>query len=597
MRVISRVSDALASLELPARTVGYSSPRPLTASAKAYSLKNPKDRAELADRPFSEWQNEAWFYYDAIGEVKFAFNLLADVMSRIRLFAAVVVDPDAPPASTTMLKRRAADQGPDERLQDTRQELTAPKSITKEVMDYMEQLVAALGTGLGGIPELNRSFTLNNRVAGECYLINYKNQWSIRSTDEVYIRKTDGKPMLKSMRKSNSSQLVGGSQTEIELPENTWIGRIWRPHPRYSSEPDSSMIALREPCDELLILQRQIRVTGRTKMNSGLLYIPDDITIAGQSVTESVTEAEQEPNSFEDELMSAVTDSIADESNVYTVAPIIARGPRSESGKSGIEYYSFSRDADKALVERSDRVLDRILQGIDLPKDIVAGLSQVRYSNAVKIDESLFKSHVEPVALMEIDALTSVYFLPAIKAKFPQIPDEDLIRLTVWYDPIEILAKPDPAAAADAGHDRYVISGATWRRSHGFSDTDAPSEAEIARRLAIEKLTIPQEQASSLLRFLMPEVFKQIQATNIEGLQPPYPQTAADMLMTGETPTPGEPGRPTEPSSSTAGESPQGGEMPPSGGNSEVERVAASLEPVDRNTGGSNGDHSGRRDR
>jgi hypothetical protein len=45
----------------------------------------------------SAWQAEAWEYYDAIGEIKYAFNLVASVVSRIRIFAAAVDDPAQAP--------------------------------------------------------------------------------------------------------------------------------------------------------------------------------------------------------------------------------------------------------------------------------------------------------------------------------------------------------------------------------------------------------------------------------------------------------------------------------------------------------------------
>jgi hypothetical protein len=47
----------------------------------------------------SDWQGEAWEYYDAIGEVKYAFNLVASVVSRIRLYAAAVDNPAETPVS------------------------------------------------------------------------------------------------------------------------------------------------------------------------------------------------------------------------------------------------------------------------------------------------------------------------------------------------------------------------------------------------------------------------------------------------------------------------------------------------------------------
>jgi hypothetical protein len=39
------------------------------------------------------WQNQAWYFYDSVGELWFAFNWLASAVSRATLYAAEI-DPD-----------------------------------------------------------------------------------------------------------------------------------------------------------------------------------------------------------------------------------------------------------------------------------------------------------------------------------------------------------------------------------------------------------------------------------------------------------------------------------------------------------------------
>jgi hypothetical protein len=85
-----------------AQTAPYSTPRSLTAAAAQVRL-NDKGEAEYFKTRrhaySSAWQSEAWEYYDAIGEVKYAFNLVASVVSRIRLYAAVIDNPAETPTS------------------------------------------------------------------------------------------------------------------------------------------------------------------------------------------------------------------------------------------------------------------------------------------------------------------------------------------------------------------------------------------------------------------------------------------------------------------------------------------------------------------
>lgn len=855
----------------------YSTERGIVASAERIDLKKPETTAGVltTNRPWSEWQAEAWEYYDAIGEIKYAFGLLGAVMSRVRIYAAVNIDPDAVPASTVAIRRRRAGQSPEETETDVRDKMVLPDDVTDEVMDYMEQLIRDLSSGRGGMPGLLRSFALNIAVAGETYLTKIDGRWQFRSTEEIRIRDADKVALLRTMRSlvSTSSGVMG----ERELPEDTYIGRIWRAHPRFSGEPDSSMLGLREMCDELLTLQRMVRALARSKMNAGGVFVPDTITAGGSSAGEEIVDEEAEADAFEQEFNQAMIVPATDETSGGTVAPFLMRGPAEDGEK--IKYITFDRKTDGELVGRLDRALERILQGIDIPKDVVTGLANVKYcvddqtealtregwkkghelsdadevwtinpltklgewqpvlqmnrfdvvdepmhyftsrdhnsmttsghrwvvhekngtlgwrlssdigpgetvplaapaahlpteakysddlvelvawlyteggfsldrrpkikgqgltrrrasiaqsykanplhcdriasvltrlfgpetlvrstseaamkvnqtgrpewrrvwnpdrtdfsefhlneecvqqfeeffepgdkvikreffynltraqlelfvqvsswadgcgknvlgsvfgqkiegrqenfelachllgypvsrrgngdggdtwydcrvktrtkaapitregrgkivsytgtvwcpttangtwfarrgdhtfftgnSNAINIDESLYKAHVEPMALLLVDSLTAIFLIPGLKAKFPNLKDESLEKIVVWYDPTEVVTKPDPADAAARLHDKFAISDDALRRAHGFSDTDAPDQDEIAGRLAKEKALIPPEVATALIKYLLPDVFKKAQEANVASSATPMPDSARQLL-------------------------------------------------------------------
>lgn len=509
----------------------FSVERGIVASAEKIDLKKPETTAGVltTNRPWSEWQAEAWEYYDAIGEIKYAFGLLGAVMSRIRIYAAVNIDPDAVPASTISIRRRKAGQSPEETETDVRDKMSIPDDVTDEVMDYMEQLIRDLASGRGGMPGLLRSFALNIAVAGETYLTKIDGRWQFRSTEEIRIRDADRVALLRTMRSLVSTS--AGVMGERELPEGTYIGRIWRAHPRYSGEPDSSMLGLREMCDELLTLQRMVRALARSKMNAGGVFVPDSITAGGSSAGEEMVDEEAEADAFEQEFNQAMIVPATDETSAGTVSPFLMRGPAEDGDK--IKYITFDRKTDRELVERLDRALERILQGIDIPKDVVTGLANVKYSNAINIDESLYKAHVEPMALLLVDSLTSIFMIPALKAKFPDLSDESLEKIVVWYDPTEVVTKPDPADAAARLHEKWAISDDALRRAHGFSDTDAPDQDEIAARMAKGQAALPPDILASLIKFLLPDVFKKAQEANVASSSTPMPDSARQLLGMG----------------------------------------------------------------
>jgi hypothetical protein len=220
---------------------------------------------------------------------------------------------------------------------------------------------------------------------------------------------------------------------------------------------------------------------------------------------------------------------------------LLIRGPK-ELGEA-IKLFKFERSFDPALAERADRALDRIMQGIDVPKDVVTGLANVKYSNAVQIDKSLYKAHVEPLLLSICDALTMVYFRQALLAMGQ---DEELVRkTTIWYDPADIVLQSDPEELADNGFDRFLISAAAWRRSHGFTEDDKPSGDELAKRMVVEKGPLSPELTEAILQQIAPELFGAARAAHQEATGSPLPPEVQQAL--GGPPPPGDGGLPSSP--------------------------------------------------
>lgn len=512
-----------------ATAIARSAPRSLTASGKKLEITREKDRDLLRSRVYTEWQNEAWAYYDAIGEIKYGFLMLASVMSRIRLYAAVDVDQDSAPTSIVAYRSREADAVGNEHNKDVEKGLKAPSYITDEVMDYAEKLVSDLTNGTGSHSELIRRYSINTSVVGECYLIFNDDEWQIRSTNEI-MASVDGKVYIRNIRAmtNHDSSMSSPTSDDEELPKGAYVGRIWRSHARYMSEPDSSMLSIRESCDELLVIQKMIRAIARSRMNAGILYLPDGLTIAGSTLDEDIASEEEQMDELLNDLYNSMTDPIEDEASPSSVVPLVVTGP--EGYGKEIVHIPITRESDQWLVERADRALERIMQGLDMPKDFVTGLANLKYTNAQSIDAALYKSHVEPSIVMLCDTLNAMYFKPAILAKFPELKDKDLSKLCIWYDPSEVVTSVDPSQAAKEGYDNYTLSSDVWRKSHGFSDTDAPSEEEIALRLLLNKATLQPDQISALFAAAFPNLLKSHRAEVVENGANPMPESARNLL-------------------------------------------------------------------
>jgi hypothetical protein len=511
--------------------LSYNTPRSMTAAAVQVKVNDKGEFEQFKQRrsaSSSAWQAEAWEYYDAIGEIKYAFNLVASVVSRIRIYAAAIDDPSQAPVS-----------------------VHESRVIDQRLASAAERALDRLNSAYGGQAGLLKDAALNLSVAGECYLVQMParpgsgipESWDVRSVDEVVTDARGGFNVI-GRREQGAGQGGGASMGVNKLNKGSFVGRIWRSHPRFSDEADSSLRGLLDLCAELLLLNRTFRATARSRLNAGALYLPDGLSVAAQADPNYPYDsedgmgagftAEEAEDEFEEQLIDAMTTPIRDEESASAVVPLIIRGP-AELGDR-IKQFKFERSFDPALAERSDRVLERILQGLDVPKDIVTGLANVKYSNAMQIDESLYKAHIEPLMLLISDALTVVYLRPYLMAN--GFTESEVNRIVVWYDPSAVSTRNDRAADADAGYDRMAVSADTWRRAHGFSDQDAPTPTEVALRLLQERGAITPELTEAMLKAVAPDVMQAVQQVSQESSVAPMSpelQTLLDGAI-GEAP-------------------------------------------------------------
>lgn len=526
------LSGSASPVRKPSSSIPFTTHRNLTAAATMVDVQTAEGRSQYAKRRTSSqgWQDEAWMYADAIGEITYAFSVVSNALSRVRLFTAEIVDPSSPPISAD----------PDSQ--------TGQASI---------EILEKLNSAFGGIPGLLRDAAMNLQISGECLLVQrpanpfavpaQAESWDIRSVDELQVDPS-GNPIL-------ITREDGDRASAVRLPKNAYIARIWRPHPRFSDSATSSVRPVLDLCAELMILNKTFRSIERSRLNSGMLYLPDGLSVAATPdqdpfgsgdeempdgdeapfpTTTAFDTAEQgETDDFEEALLEAMMTPIADEESASAVVPLLVRGPADLGEK--IRLIQFERTFDPTLATRADVLLDRIMQGLDVPKEVVKGLSSLKFATAQIVDIQLYQAHVEPLALLICDALTTVYLRPALRAQ--GLPEDEIRKHVIWYDPSEVTTRPNRAEDADKGYSNHLISGSSWRHSHNFTDDDAPTSTEIALRLLIEKGNLTPELAEALLTVVAPEVMTAVKAASQAANPAPVPDTVSQILN-GDQPAP-----------------------------------------------------------
>jgi hypothetical protein len=522
-------NDKFEPKPVPIKPKTYGEIRPMVSSAARINL-SLKNQVEFVTkmRAANKWQEDAWEYYDLVGEIKQAATLLANVTSRIRLYPAFVVDRDAVPSI-----------------------IDDVDDIPDTIKQQANAAMMLLASGNGGISGLLRDAALNLFIAGECFLIREPakistgepEKWQIRSVSE-FVKATVSTPQGPVVSMSIHPTKADIESEIINLPPNAFVGRIWRSHPRFSLDPDSSMLGILELLDELLLIDKSSRTTIRSRLNNGIFALPDELDNVSQSDGEVVDEdgevaelAHDIGPTLEEDLMDAMIEPIKDEGSSAAAVPIFMRGPGDRLEQ--IRHITFARAFDPMILQRNERVMERIMTALDLPKDVMAGFANLKYSNAIVIEEALYKAHVEPLILMIVDALTVIFLRPVLRGLGFT---EDLVsRVTIWYDPAAITAKPDKASAATTGFENNMVSAAAWRRENGFSETDGPTQLELAQKMAISKGLLSEPITEALLNTLIPDILSKVRAQSMALTDPGSAGALNEALGTGGE-APAEPG-------------------------------------------------------
>jgi hypothetical protein len=493
-------------------------PNAIVGAARRVHLNRRNEVERLRETNVAEWQKLAWRYYDEIGEIKFSFNYFASISSRVRLFSAYQNEEDESPGAVE-------DSG-----------VSAQLSLA--CREEMEKL----NRGRGGQPNLIRQLVLNLLVAGEAYLVGFGGSFSVRSTSELEVE-AGGRIRLITSARGRSSRHT------VYLPEDATVLRIWRTHPQYSDDADSSLRGVMRECGELLLLGRLINTSVNSRLNAGILYVADELRFQRADTDQIVPQPDVDP--FEEELTLSLTEAIDDTDSPSNIIPIIVRGPADLADKA-FNKVDLSRDFDETIIQRHEKTLDRVINGLDIPADVIKGMANVRYSNAQTISEDLLKAHIEPMVVLICEAFTVGYLRPALLAR--GFTAEEVARALVWYDASEVVTRPDRSEDADKGWDRKLISAAAWRRAHGFNEADAPSDEEVAQRIALDSSVTP-DITLEFLRQMAPGLVAEAERLSRESGVPPAtgaPESPSAYVpeATGPSATP----RPTNP---------QGGTMPP----------------------------------
>jgi hypothetical protein len=413
---------------------------PRAVMAAAMPLSGPGVQAVARARrkdTQDDWQREAWYYYDAIGELRSPVTWIANAVSAATLYAAEV-DP-----ATGLIT------GP-----------TDNEAVQRAA-------VAALG-GTSRRAQLQQTLAVCWQVPGEAFIIvrarkpvrgmAQPDQWLVLSGTQV-------------QPKGDSWQYTDPETLEVvQLGRGDRLLRVWSPHPNDQSRADTAvrpaLPILREV--EKASMNIAARLDSRLASN-GIQLVPQELDFPhgdDQNKMEAMS-------SF---LLEAMDAAIQNPGTAAAQSPILVEVPAEwiEAFKDG--HIDLATAMDGAVTELRQDALSRLAATLDMPKEVAEGTTgEANHWSAWQVEESTYKIYIEPLLARLGDAVTEYWFRPTLAAM--NITDPE--RYCLAWDTSSIVARPDRLDDLLKLHEIGIVSDDAIAAEAGIPDDSRPTEEQL----------------------------------------------------------------------------------------------------------------------
>jgi len=385
------------------------------------------------------WQKTAWDFYDTNPQLHNAIDYIGAACSMVRIYVAEVDE-------------NGVRQG----------EVTSDTEI------------GALAETLFGGPankcEVLRAIGESLSVAGECFIFGRAaktedpfDRWWVAAPSEV-------------RRQGDIVYVQMGRAVREELdPGRDIIIRVWTPHPRRAYLADSAVRALLPLLFEMEQMQMFIRSQMNSRIaNATILPVPSTLATPQGDAEATVT------GDIYDQLFEVITSNLEGKGTAAQVAPILWQMPLQElQAMAGIQPIRFDSPLSDQAIELRKEQQEKLAIGINVPVEIQVGGREMNHWSIWWAGEEFIIKTIMPLMNRIVDALTTAYLIPALKAL-----GKDPAKYTYWYDTAPLANSANKLADTLNLYNTTpgIVSAATVRREGNYTEADAPSEEEDNKR-------------------------------------------------------------------------------------------------------------------
>lgn len=264
--------------------------------------------------------------------------------------------------------------------------------------------------------------------------------------------------------------VVDNNRDELLKDSDLNLRAIW-PHPAKPSVADPPLRGVIDVLEEIEQLQDLAYSQNRSRIaQMGILTVASEFDLA---VSPS--------GNFGNDLEQAINTPIVDPRQ-SSASPILMRGPFElmtgslSNGARAVQWTKPVQDFDERLESKMKFAIQRLSWGFPVPPEILLGMTATNRAVAFQIEETTYRSHVEPIARM----------VGRVYAKALKMIMDDGVKVEVTPDPTDLLARRHSVADAKDAYDRGLVRAEWVRRVLGIDEEDAATEDDLDRILLLK---------------------------------------------------------------------------------------------------------------
>ncbi|WP_148310230.1 hypothetical protein [Nocardia otitidiscaviarum] len=413
-------------------------------------------RASLGS-PRGDWQTRAWEMYELSGELRYVCSWLSGALSRCR-FVGSEIDPETgrPTGETSNAK--------------------------------VNQIVRDIAGGLNGQAQMLGRLGVFLTVPGEGYLAvitrpdgrpgdGEMEEWHLLDRSEITLKGSGAVTLT----------LADGTKHEYN-PDRDVLVRIWDPHPRNSQEADSPVRSALPALAEIVQTTNTISHAGKSRLiGNKILFVPQEMSLPktypaptavpvdpdAPALPPPVQQLQASPQDLQDMLFEVAEAASADQDSAAAHIPIIASVAGEWTDK--VKLIDLHTDVTAEQLKVREAAIRRLALGLDIPAEVLLGISEMNHWNAWAMGEDAISVHVIPLLELICDAITTGLLRPILERE-----NLDPDKFVVWHDTTALTQDPDRKQEALDANERGALSNESLLKHLGFAPEEDGYDLDTA---------------------------------------------------------------------------------------------------------------------